>query len=273
MRTIEVASWNDFNEQAYEGAWNPTLRRYRSTLAFRGRPDASAELVTGLQRLGGRPVELEAHLLRNFKKYAHKQEAIADSSWDWLSLGQHHGLPTRLLDWTYSPYVALHFVTKELELYDRDGVVWCVDFVQTNKLLPPDLKALLDEEGSSVFTVEMLSRAAETLAQIDKCATKDEAGARQEYVVFFEPPTLDDRILNQYALFSMMSSPEARLDAWLDSRPDLCRKIIVPAKLKWELRDKLDQANINERILFPGLDGLSQWLRRHYTPRPEDPGV
>ncbi len=61
MRTIEIASWNDFNERAYEGAWNPTLRRYRSTLAFRGRPDAKADLVTGLQRLGGRLAELEAH--------------------------------------------------------------------------------------------------------------------------------------------------------------------------------------------------------------------
>jgi hypothetical protein len=45
------------------------------------------------------------------------------------------------------------------------------------------------------------------------------------------------------------------------------RQIVVPAELKWEVRDKLDQANINERTLFPGLDGLSRWLERYYLPR------
>jgi hypothetical protein len=47
----------------------------------------------------------------------------------------------------------------------------------------------------------------------------------------------------------------------------LYKKIIIPAELKWEIRDKMDQANITERVLFPGLDGLSQWLRRHYARR------
>ena len=89
---------------------------------------------------------------------------------------------------------------------------------------------------------------------------------REPFVVFLEPPAVDQRILNQLALFSLMSSPSARLDAWLEQHPDLCRRVIVPSALKWEIRDKLDQANINERVLFPGLDGLSRWLARYYTP-------
>jgi hypothetical protein len=73
--------------------------------------------------------------------------------------------------------------------------------------------------------------------------------------------------VNQFALFSLMSSPRASFDRWLAARPRLARRIIIPASLKWEVRDKLDQANINERVLFPGLDGLSRWLTRYYWPK------
>jgi hypothetical protein len=82
-----------------------------------------------------------------------------------------------------------------------------------------------------------------------------------------EPPSLDDRILNQFALFSMVSNPALGLDDWIQRHGDLVRRVVIPAELKWEVRDKLDQANINERTLFPGLDGLSRWLERYYRPR------
>jgi len=81
---------------------------------------------------------------------------------------------------------------------------------------------------------------------------------------------MDDRIVNQFAFFSVMSDPEAVLDDWLVQHLQIARKIIIPARLKWEIRDKLDQANITERVLFPGLDGLSRWLRRHYSPRQDN---
>ena len=74
--------------------------------------------------------------------------------------------------------------------------------------------------------------------------------------------------MNQFALFSLMSSPEATLNDWLARHPSLAQHIVIPARLKWEIRDKLDQANINERVLFPGLDGLSAWLTRYYWQKP-----
>jgi hypothetical protein len=258
---IRVSSWNELNERLYEESWKEPLGRFRSNFAFRGLSAASYDLKTGLIRLADSTEKLEGHLLRNFRKYARRDAVADDSVWNWLALAQHHGLPTRLLDWTFSPLVAMHFAAVDIDLFDTDGVVWTVDFVKTNQLLPTQLKVLLEEEGSNAFTVEMLNRVAGTLSEFDRLS-------EHEFVVFFEPPSLDNRIVNQFALFSLMSSPAARLDVWLAEHPELYRRIIIPASLKWEVRDKLDQANITERVLMPGLDGLSSWLKRYYTQKP-----
>jgi hypothetical protein len=256
-----VKDWASVLDALYEGSWNEELQRYRSPFAFRGMSQVDHSLASSLVRLARGKAEvtrLELALLRNFRKYAHAEARGTDSIWDWLALGQHRGLPTRLLDWTYSPLVALHFATANLDDFDSDGVVWCVNFVEANKRLPGRLRRILEEEGSDTFTVEMLS-AFSSLREFD-------ALRRQPFVVFLEPPAIDTRILNQLALFSLMSSPSARLDEWLEHHPKLCRRVTIPAALKWEIRDKLDQANVNERVLFPGLDGLSRWLSRYYMP-------
>jgi hypothetical protein len=132
--------------------------------------------------------------------------------------------------------------------------------VKSNQLLPERLRAILREEGADVFTAEMLSHAAATLPAFDRLAP-------EPFVAFFEPPSLDDRIVNQFALFSLPSSASIRLDHWLDTHEQIARKIIIPAAAIREIRDKLDQANITERVLFPGLDGLSRWLTRYYRPK------
>jgi hypothetical protein len=133
-----------------------------------------------------------------------------------------------------------------------------VNFVEANKRLPTRLRRILQNEGSDTFTVEMLAPF-KTLRDYD-------ALSHDPFLVFLEPPAVDRRILNQLALFSLMSSPTATMDAFLKARPELSRQVRIPASLKWEIRDKLDQANVNERVLFPGLDGLSRWLTRYYMP-------
>ena len=164
------------------------------------------------------------------------------------------------MDWTYSPFVALHFATSNTEKFDIDGVIWQVDFVKVNQLVPEPLKSLLTHEKCNAFTVEMLESEFSSIHELDGKIGK-------EQVLFFEPPSLDDRIINQFALFSIMTSAITVLDDWLRQHPEVYRRIIIPAEFKWEIRAKLDQANITERVLFPGLDGLARWLKRHYQPK------
>jgi len=259
MTEIRVSNWNEVQDTLYADAWSPALQRHRSQFVFRGLSCKEYRLETTLIRLGGNFVKLEPHLLRNFRKYAHRQNVERDSIWHWLSVAKHHGLPARLLDWTYSPFVALHFATADIEKFHLDGIIWAVNYLNAHRHLPETLRSEPDV-GTQAFDVEMLSDLLVSLEALDNISAT-------EFALFFEPPSIDDRIVNQFSLFSIMSSPTALLDDWLQKQQVVYKKIIIPAELKWEIRDKLDQANITERMLFPGLDGLTSWLRRHYQPR------
>ncbi|HPF50983.1 MAG TPA: FRG domain-containing protein [Draconibacterium sp.] len=258
---IQIESWNQLVDEVYHDSWKPSLERFRSDYAFRGLSDARYRLENSFLRNCGNRPELEYHILRNFRKYARTTD-ISQTSTQLRSLvlAQHHGLSTRLLDWTYSPFVAMHFATANTEKYNIDGVIWQVDFVKVNAQVPDILKLLLDKEKCNAFTVEMLESTFPTVQKLDETIGSCN-------VLFFEPPSLDDRIVNQFALLSLMTEATGILDDWLIKHPDMYRRIIIPADLKWEIRDKLDQANITERVLFPGLDGLASWLKRHYQPK------
>jgi hypothetical protein len=260
---IRIESWNELQDELYADAWQPELNRFRSPFAFRGTNGVEQSLETSLARLGGDFVKLERHLLRNFRKYARRDSVEHDTLWNWLALAKHHGLPTRLLDWSFSPFVAMHFATSNLNRYDEDATIWAVRFVQVHDLLPENARASLDDQSGSLFTVEMLAEAIPDPLKLSDLSDED-------FVIFFEPPSIDERIVNQFALFSVMSDPEGRLELWLAEHPQLYKKIVIPAGLKWEIRDKLDQANVTERVLFPGLDGISRWLTRHYNQRRDD---
>lgn len=260
MTDITVATWTELTQALYEIPKTPH-QRHRSDFVYRGVADKSWGLETSLRRLGGDYVNVEKPLLRSFRKYAEPGSIPADTLWVRLSVAQHHGLPTRLLDWTVSPKVAVHFATAEEEHYDKDAAIWCIDVVRARELLPEELQDVLKREYAFLFSVEML----EFLITLEDF---DDLGKDRNFVLFFEPPSLDARIVNQGAIMSAMPGPTLVLTEFLADHPTLCHRIIIPKELKWEVRDKLDQDNVTERMLFPGLDGLSRWLKRYYGPGP-----
>ena len=269
IRLERATSWEHLLSLLYADAWNPALHRHRSPFVFHGSHDASFALKTSLQRLGGSVRDNERHLLRNFRKYAHQDALHGDSLWSWLALGQHHGLPTRLLDFTYSPLVALHFATRDPLDFHHDAAIWMVNHTQTNQYLPRPLHDLMTEEGSQVLTAELLQAATRGGSGLSPFDTSSLAALERlsngPFLTFLEPPSIDQRIVQQFALFGFLSDPEAQVDTWLSERGDACIKVVVPAELKWQIRDYLDQSNVNERTLFPGLTGLAQWLTLYYT--------
>lgn len=260
-KDIRIRDWLHLQEIIFNGTYNKTIKRNRSPFVFRGLSRASYELKTSLNRIEN--ADAEYHLLRNFKKYAKRELKVENNDWELMAVGQHYGLPTRLLDWTFSPLVALHFATINSENKEEDAAVWCVDIDKVNKLLPSTLMEILNEEKSSLFTVEMLGEKWKDIKAFDQF----HQSKKEDFVFFLEPPSLDDRIINQYAIFSVMSHREVLLDQWLKGHPECYKKIIIPANLKFEIRDYLDQLNMNERIIYPGLEGISSWLKRYYEKR------
>jgi hypothetical protein len=263
---LTADSWQELDEAIADSGWCPHPPRVHSTLVWRGLARSSYSNVSSLARLSEDYPRLERHLVRNFRKYAHR-EAPGPTTWDWLSLAQHHGLPTRLLDWTFSPLVALHFATASWP--DDEALLLAVDCEGVHERLPTPLRAAYEREGSLVFTTEMLAALAPDLERFDELTDDD------PFVVFFEPPSLDERIVNQAAVLSAISDATCHMEEWLQSQPDVWRAWRIPSQVKAQVRERLDQSHVNERVLMPGLDGLAAWLRRYYSPRhtaPEDLG-
>jgi hypothetical protein len=82
-----------------------------------------------------------------------------------------------------------------------------------------------------------------------------------------EPPSLDGRIIAQAACFTLCSDKSQPFDAFLEAHGlgGTLTKFVVPGGQVARFRDQLDLASVDERRLFPGLDGVADYLRRYYS--------
>ncbi|MDO5445663.1 MAG: FRG domain-containing protein [Eubacteriales bacterium] len=262
VTSVKLNSLEDVMALLEEQELNENINRFRSPYYYIGLPNADFRLQTSIVRNCKHLAKtLEPSLLRSFTKYAVIDDPdIADSVWRQMIVGRHHGLPTRLLDCTHSPLISLHFATsgEGLEvLGTHDFVIWRLDIKEIHSLLPPHYRKPLEREKADIYTVDMLKEVVNDLDEYD-----DEMGDRAMVIV--EPPSLDQRIISQFGNFLVVPLYMKSIETFLNQYTENTVRYVVDKSLAWRIRDMLDQLNISERTVYPGLDGLSAWLARHY---------
>ena len=131
-------------------------------------------------------------------------------------------------------------------MYNRDGVIWCVDVDKVNQHLPAALREMLDRRSTSIFTMEMLDRIGDSYDALN-------AFSREPYAFFFEPASTVNRIANQYALFSLTTDPAVLIHPRAARPAGLLQPHHHPE---------------GNQVGNPGQAGLHQHLRADDLPRP-----
>jgi hypothetical protein len=260
INDVAVHSLGEFVDLVTPREPDSRTGRRRDTGVYRGAAQAAAPLLTSLDRLGGvtpphSKAELEEHLLRNFIRYSrpHLDQSRPHNDWELLMLAQHHGVPTRLLDWSYSPLVAAFFATRPG--HDGDRAVWRLDWQHVHRAFKLQPLALLIQDLESALGAG--------LTPWKLFAARDAT----PFACMVEPPSFDTRIVTQAATFTISSTTCRSFDAFLAEHglEGALTRYVIPAAQVARMRDQLDLVGVDERRLFPDLDGVAAALQRYYA--------
>lgn len=262
MQNLTIRSLGELIDAVTPVEPDPVTGRRRDTGVYHGISWADRPLLTSLDRLGGlnpphTKAHLESHILRNFARYSRPHlPFVIGNDWELLVIAQHHGVPTRLLDWSYSPLVAAHFATASA--HDRDCAIWRLDWQMVHKSFGLQPLALLIQDlmNHDAFGTGRSMQPWDLFGETSR-----------PFAALIEPPSLNERIVAQAASFTICSDTSMSLNDFLEEQglTDALMKLVIPASAVPHVRDQLDLAGIEEKRLFPGLDGVAASIRRYYT--------
>jgi hypothetical protein len=205
-------------------------------------------------------LENERKLLLEFQRGAHHYHERTPpilNTVDWLAMMQHYGAPTRLLDWTRSPYVALYFALREDS--NGDSVLWAIDL------------KWLRERADELFRIHHSDYPIEPdfdgrLDYINGAIRSDQN--RHPIVVPVTPRQLNQRMTTQqgellYNLHGWIAFSKTLLGMLIHPahvERQVVGRVIVRRDERIKLLEELRRMNIGEASLFPGLDGFARSL-------------
>ena len=217
---------------------------------FRGLGDRAFNLIPTVGRKTGYSLAYELSILELFKLRAPEFIATSDKlTLDLLAIAQHHGAPTRLLDWTSNPLVAAHFAAtglparKQSKLLDANGRA---------SGLPVFVTPAHESVYAQIIAVRLL-RSMKVAQDADPFVLTD--------VRFFWPRAVTTRITDQGGLFSIHPDPTV---AWLPSRHRPSDIFEIPGDMRNFFSKRLFYLGINSQRIMGGLDGLGSRLAWQY---------
>lgn len=205
-----------------------------------------------------------------YREFEQRGRALFDlkDGWEILFLAQHHGVPTRLLDWTKNILVALFFAVASSET--TDAAVWCLDL--SAYPFPTSLGRRHREGGHRLDNIrEYCNGLAPSFMQRVTHTFTGSAARPKGTLVAVEPPAIDSRIEQQESIFTIYLSFEDDDLQWdhlshlaeveRQTEHHVLTKIEIPSEAKTAIRKQLeDQMRMSIYRLFPDLAGLGKWL-------------
>jgi len=226
---------------------------------YRGLRSRAHELVPTFH-VQRRDVSDEIHMMNLFKQNAHEflEGQIPSSEWEWMFLMRHHGLPSRLLDWSENPLVGLYFATEpDRQIRNEDGALWC--------LLPAQLNRWSLAWPDDTFALPMFTeREAEySLGENETLRIYLPRGVRQaRSSAEARPPAAaisirtSKRIQAQLGVFTIHHADRKPLEDSGDQSH--IWRFIIPAAQKAAIQTELRRIGITRLTLFPELDSVAE---------------